>query len=75
MRLFLSMGVGVDGAVKHVSKGNTEEYRFINQYLKIEIYDLMFYSKFNQLFKNGIRKYKAYTFNKFYFKENMIGLF
>lgn len=46
MRLFLSMGVGVDGAVKRVSKGNTEEYRFINQYLKIEIYDLMFYTKF-----------------------------
>lgn len=39
MRLFLSMGVGVDGAVKHVSKKKAREGHWFNdQYLERAFY-------------------------------------
>lgn len=39
MRLFLSMGVGVDGAVKHVSKRTREGYWFNSRYLERAFYE------------------------------------
>lgn len=39
MRLFLSMGVGVDGAVKHVSKRTREGYWFNSGYLERAFYE------------------------------------